>query len=318
MSMNSKIQWTEASWNPVSGCTRAGPECDHCYAVPATHRLAAMGQTKKYGGLTVLNPKGDRHFNGIVRTHDDALDLPLRTKKPTTWFVNSMSDLFHKEVPFEFIDKVFAVMALCPHHTFQILTKRPERMTEYMTRRSSDTHREAIYEYARHLGTIDQLVALANRIHNERKDGWPLPNVWLGTSVGVKSALHRIDELRKCRAAIRFLSLEPLLEDLGQLNLDGIHWVITGGESGKDARPCHVEWIERIVAQCKAANVPCFVKQLGKHPMFFDDGDGAGGPVYEFRVAPPDYPHKITDPKGGNWDEWPEHLRVRQMPEVAA
>lgn len=122
MSNNSAIEWTEATWNPVSGCTYKSEGCRNCYAVKMTHRLEKMGN-KKYAGLTVLNPKGDRHFNGVVRCHEDALTIPLKHKKPTTYFVNSMSDLFHKDAPFEFIDKVFAVMALCPQHTFQVLTK---------------------------------------------------------------------------------------------------------------------------------------------------------------------------------------------------
>jgi len=152
----------------------------------------------------------------------------MRGRPEGGWFVNSMSDLFHKEVPFNFIDKVFAVMAHCPQHTFQILTKRPERMAEYFS-----------------------------------KNGPPLPNVWLGTSVESADVLHRIDELRECPASVRFLSLEPLIGDLGTINLDGIHWVIVGGESGPGARPMHPNWARSLRDQCVAAGVPFFFKQWG-------------------------------------------------------
>jgi protein gp37 len=137
MAATSSIEWTDTTWNPVSGCTRASAGCDNCYAVTMTHRLEAMGQAK-YSGLTVLNAKGGRHFNGVVRTHDDSLAIPLKWRKPRRVFVNSMSDPFHKDVPFDFIDQVFAVMALTPQHTYQVLTKRPERMAEYLATRPAN------------------------------------------------------------------------------------------------------------------------------------------------------------------------------------
>lgn len=277
-----KIEWTEQTWNPVTGCSRVSAGCDNCYAVPLTYRIGAIRSgaqglaeaRAKYADLTVLNKRGDRHFNGQVRCHKDVLDKPLWWKTPRMIFVNSMSDLFHPGVPFEFVDRVFSVMVMCRLHTFQVLTKRPQRAREYLSRFSSPP---------------------------------PLPNVWLGTSVEDQVAAdERIPYLLKCPAAVRFLSCEPLL---GPIELfpterfvpamfrvgaerDPLHWVIVGGESGPQARACNIEWIRSIVEQCKAADVACFVKQLGRHPL------GC----------------KVRHPKGGDPDEWPEDLRVRQWP----
>lgn len=208
MSTNSKIQWCDDTWNPVSGCTRVSAGCDHCYAVKQTYRLEKMGQTAKYGGLTVLNPAGDRHFNGKVRCHDDALQIPLKRKKPTMYFVNSMGDLFHAGVPFEFIDKVYAVMNATPH-TFQILTKQTARMAEY--------------------------IATTNANWTTGEHGRSLPNVWLGTSCeNQQAADERIPHLLNCPAAARFISAEPLLGPIDMtkwLSTGGLHWIIAGGES---------------------------------------------------------------------------------------
>lgn len=290
MASGSNIEWTDCTWNPVSGCTRVSAGCDNCYAVPMTNRLEAMGQAK-YAGLTVLNGKGDRHFNGVVRCHDDALEVPLRWRKPRRIFVNSMSDLFHRDVPFEFVDKVFAVMALCPQHTFQVLTKRPERMAEYLAdlaRRVQEWNggegEPEEYLIQRLCDETDQ-VEVAEPCHrwlntyNARNLGWPLPNVWLGTSIENQDAADkRIPHLLKCSAAVRFLSAEPLL---GPLDLSaffggeyatatgsepnynfGISWCIVGGESGHGARPMDIEWARSIRDQCQAAGVPFFMKQM--------------------------------------------------------
>ena len=257
MSTGSTIEWTEATWNPVVGCTRASAGCDHCYAVTMTHRLESMGQSK-YAGLTVLNGKGDRHFNGTVRCVEDALAAPLSWKRPRLIFVNSMSDLFHKAVPFEFIDRVFAVMALCPQHTFQVLTKRPERMAEYLnTPRRAQT-----------VGLAGLDAGLLNHGCAGASPGtlgpWPLPNVWLGASVEDSRVLDRIEALRACPAAVLFLSCEPLIGALpANMNLDGIGWVIVGGESGPGARAMAPEWVRSIRDQCVSAEVPFFFKQWG-------------------------------------------------------
>ena len=287
---DSKIEWTDATWNPVTGCTRASEGCDNCYAVQMTKRLEAMGQDK-YKGLVNI---GKNHFNGVVKCHEDALLKPFEWKTPKRIFVNSMSDLFHKDVPFEFIDKVFAVMALNPQHMFQILTKRPERMAEYLNtpgrvERINDTitvpeaNGGFAYmvpeEIGDHLDSIDfQTIC------------WPLPNVWLGTSVeNQEQADKRIPHLLNCPAMVRFLSCEPLLGDVSltdsvsetdycanfehwdgdpdeyeKILHEGIHWVIVGGESGPNARPMHPEWARSLRDQCVAAGVPFFFKQWGE------------------------------------------------------
>ncbi len=210
-----KIEWTDASWNPITGCTKISPGCQHCYAEVMARRLCAM--------------RVDKYQDGFhVTLHEDCLGEPLLWKKPKTVFVCSMSDLFHKDVPFEFIDKVMGVIEHTPHHRYQILTKRAERMAEYF------------------------------RVH-------PVPaNVWLGVTVDVQAAKSRIDELRSIQSVpIRFLSCEPLLEDLGILNLEGIDWIIVGGESGRQARPMKEEWVLNIKAQVELAGRSFFFKQWG-------------------------------------------------------
>ena len=202
------------TWNPVTGCTLVSEGCRHCYAERMALRLRAMG-----------NP---RYTNGFdVTLHNDLVDLPRRLRRPRLIFVNSMSDLFHEDVPEEFIRKVFATMVACPQHTFQALTKRSTRLKE-----------------------------MAAQLP------WP-ENVWMGVSVEDERAIERIDDLRQVPARIRFLSCEPLLGPLDNLNLSGIGWVIVGGESGPGARPMHKEWVETIRQQCQNASVPFFFKQWG-------------------------------------------------------
>lgn len=322
MSTGTEISWTECTWSPITGCTRVSPECDACYAARMSYRLEKMGQ-QKYAGLTVVNGKGDRHFNGVVKCHDDQLGIPLGWRKPKRIFVNSMSDTFHREVPFEFIDKMFAVMAICPQHTFQVLSKRPERAAEYFAGMDAQelgvddddvtgtdiTHRlsaaagtlldgEWIWgegkQYRKRIeGFINDCVGELDGFDEDDPDRefapirWPLPNVWIGTSCGIKSAKPRIDHLRSIPAAVRFLSLEPLLEDLGELNLAGIDWCITGCESGPGRRPFEQKWDSDIQEQCRAAGVAFFRKQII-----------VGGKV-------------SADPS-----DWPEALRVQEFPEA--
>ncbi len=351
VSSGSSIEWTEATWNPVVGCTRASAGCDHCYAVKQTYRLEWMGQAK-YAGLTVLNSRGDRHFNGVVRTVPEALEIPLRWRKPRMIFVNSMSDLFHKDVPFEFIDQVFAVMALCPQHTFQVLTKRPERMAEYLTFVNTiDCINQQITILGRECDSPEQ-TAMIGGAENSRQ--WPLPNVWLLASCEDQEQLDkRVPDLLRCPAAVRGLSLEPLLGPMDLLRVDAsgfggpsghkidcvrkgywsggpfgfvnhsdmhdrfgpLHWVIIGGESGPGARPCNIDWIRSLIAQCKAAAVPCFTKQLGSSP--FD----SSVPIVTNRVrggrliALTTNTIKLKDRKGGDIDEFPADLRVREFPD---
>jgi protein gp37 len=214
MALGSTIEWTQATWNPVTGCTKISAGCKNCYAERMAKRLKAMGKPQYANGFKLtLQP--------------EALELPLRWKRPRTIFVNSMSDLFHQEVPPEFIKKVFGVINRCPQHTFQILTKRPEIAAQ-----------------------------LADQLH------WT-PNIWMGTSVENALVLGRIASLRRIPARIRFLSVEPLLGPIPKLPLTGIHWVIVGGESGPGARPMSPEWVRAIRDRCIAEQVPFFFKQWG-------------------------------------------------------
>ena len=225
MATNSSIEWTQATWNPVVGCTILSPGCTNCYAMRMARRLEAMGQPK-YAGTTRLS--GDRpKWNGTVRVDEKSLKLPTTWRTGRMIFVNSMSDLFHDAVPIEFIQRVFETIAKTPQHTYQILTKRAERLKEIAP-----------------------------------KLDWSA-NVWMGVSVENADYLFRIDELRRTKAAIRFLSLEPLLGTLETMNLTGIDWVIAGGESGPGARPMDPSWVRSIRDQCIAVNTPFHFKQWG-------------------------------------------------------
>lgn len=214
MAAKSPIEWTESTWNPVTGCTKISDGCKNCYAEKLALRLKAMGQANyKDGFKLTVQPK--------------MLELPLSWKKSQTIFVNSMSDLFHKDVPLNYIQKVFDVMARADWHNFQVLTKRSERLREL------------------------------NHELNWQK------NIWMGVSVENKKVIHRIDDLRKTDAHIKFLSIEPLLGSLPKLDLTNIDWVIVGGESGPKARPMEEKWVLEIKDQCKEQNVPFFFKQWG-------------------------------------------------------
>ncbi len=236
MATNSTIEWTETTWNPVTGCAKISPGCDHCYAIREAHRLAGNPNAavrRAYGGTT-LRLNGRTNWSGVLQTIDERLEQPFRWRKPRRIFVNSMSDLFHEDVPVSFIRAVADVMKTAHWHTYQVLTKRPERMRAFLDS-DLDVHAQ-------------------------------LEHIWWGVSVeNRRHGLPRIDELRESRAAVRFLSIEPLLEDLGLIDLDGIHWVIVGGESGPGARPMQPAWVESIRDQCKAANVPFFFKQWGTY-----------------------------------------------------
>jgi protein gp37 len=223
MGDKSTIEWTDATWNPTTGCDRVSAGCDNCYALTLAKRLKAMGQPK-------YQRDGDPRTSGpgfALTLHEDALDIPHRWRAPRRVFVNSMSDLFHPRVPDEFITRVFAVMSETDRHQYQILTKRPKRVA-----------------------------SLAHRLP------WP-PNIWLGTSIESNQYVERADQLRRVPAAVRFLSCEPLLGALSELGLDGIDWVIVGGESGFDARPMDVAWVLELRDRCQAARIPFFFKQWG-------------------------------------------------------
>ena len=288
------IVWTDETWNPVTGCTKVSQGCKHCYAERDWHRLQHL---PRFAG---------RAFTDVV-CHPERLDQPLRWAKPRRIFVNSMSDLFHEDVPDEFIDQVFAVMALAKQHEFQVLTKRPQRMLDYC--KTLGRHHE-----------IDRVSIAAKRISNKTgffwrmcDEGWCLPDVWLGVSVEDQAtANERIPLLLQTPAAVRWISVEPLL---GQVNIQsainlmpwkigggdaGLHWVVVGGESGPKARPMVLGWAKEIVIQCRGAGVPVLMKQVGANPT---NREGQ--------------PHKISDRKGSIMEEWPEILRTREYPNAA-
>ncbi|MEW6210617.1 MAG: phage Gp37/Gp68 family protein [Acidobacteriota bacterium] len=309
MGDKSKIEWTDASWNPIRGCSRVSEGCRNCYAERVAARFSGEGQP--YEGLAEMTPSGPR-WTGEVRLIEEHLEDPLRWKKPRRIFVNSMSDLFHEKLSITHQTDVFEVMAKCPQHTFQVLTKRADLMMSRM-------------------GQIG--VGIAYRLGKQSEPGfWPLRNVWLGVSVeNQKTADERIPFLLRTRAAVRFISAEPLLGPIDlksflignfarkmierfpdaaplpqhlQPRYAPLDWIIVGGESGPGARECNLRWIESIVSQGSAAQVPVFVKQLGSRPY------------YEFAEPEGKQTLALRDPKGGDINEWPAHLQVRQFPEV--
>jgi len=212
-----KIEWTEKTWNPSAGCTKISSGCKNCYAETMAKRLQALGMTGYENGFK---------FNTVPSRLND----PLKRKKPTVYFVNSMSDIFHPDMPKEYLDRIFEVIKNTPQHTYQILTKRADRMFQYLSQREIPK------------------------------------NLWLGVTVeNRKEGLPRIDQLRNLRASVLFLSIEPLLEDLGQINLKNIDWVIVGGESGNRARPMDKQWVLNIKQQCEAIGIPFFFKQWGTY-----------------------------------------------------
>ena len=214
MATQSRIEWTESTWNPLTGCTKISPGCKHCYAERMAKRLKAMGQPN--------------YVNGFKMTmHEHVIEKPLEWKTPQVIFVNSMSDLFHKDVPLEFIQRVFDTMKRAHWHQFQVLTKRSERLKELSP----------------YLEWTD--------------------NIWMGVSVENEKYIYRIDDLRKTKAKIKFLSVEPLLGPIPKINLKGMNWVIVGGESGPGARPLEREWVIGVRDQCLKAKVPFFFKQWG-------------------------------------------------------
>lgn len=229
MAAGSRIEWTESTWNPVAGCSPVSPGCLNCYAARMALRLESMpnGTGKKYAGTAKRAHDGRPVFAGKITLDEKSLELPKQWRLGRVIFVNSMSDLFHPAVPLKFVRRVFEVMEACPQHTFQVLTKRPERA-----------------------------LTLSDKLP------WP-PNVWMGTSVELKRYYERIRMLQKIPAQVRFLSCEPLLGPLPRMPLKDIHWVIVGGESGPGSRPMQGSWALQIKRQCETKNVPFFFKQWG-------------------------------------------------------
>ncbi|MEH2480316.1 protein gp37 [Nitrobacteraceae bacterium AZCC 2146] len=224
---DTSIEWTDATWNPVAGCTVLSAGCTNCYAMRMAARLDAMG-VEKYEGLT-RKSGGRAVWTGKIRLDEKSLDAPRSWSKPRKVFVNSMSDLFHDDVPVEFIRRVWGVMQDTPRHTYQILTKRPERMAEILSGPGFSV----------------------------------LPNVWLGTSVEDDRVLSRLDAIRTVPAAVRFVSLEPLIGSVAAGDLRGIHWAIVGGESGPRSREMKPEWVDEIESMCRRSGVAFFFKQWG-------------------------------------------------------
>jgi protein gp37 len=322
--MSTAIEWTDATWNPTRGCSRVSPGCASCYAERQAYRFHGHGQP--YEGLVRLGKHGPR-WTGAMRLALSKLDEPTRWRKPRRVFVNSMSDLFHESLTHEQIAAVFGVMAQCPQHVFQVLTKRSGRMRGWFewVEGKQDERPEfspppdhIVTTCAVNLGAqIDQIVR-----------PWPLPNVWLGVSVeNQEYADERIPDLLTTPAAVRFVSYEPAigpvdffaflktelrdqsLEGLGTRDMPGLDWIICGGESGPGARPFNAAWARQTMAQCRDAGVACFVKQMGSNAFnsgasLLDDEDPDAIDVVRLH----------TTRKGGTMDEWPEDLRVREFP----
>lgn len=354
---DTSIEWTDKTWNPVVGCTKISPGCKNCYAKTLhDQRHKAHGEGKRV-------PPQYAHPFEVVQTMPDRLTDPLSWRAPKKVFVNSVSDLFHDDIPEAFIDQVFGVMALARRHTFQVLTKRPARMAAYIARLRADSegrwfypalfeHVSTLFRDAGDEATRERFLQAAH--DHQGKSGWPLPNVWLGTSVENQAATdERIPYLLRTPAEVRFLSCEPLLgavdlrrhltplvdtgEDIPRAErrewdlptrLPGIDWVIVGGESGADARPCNVEWVRSVVQQCRAAGTAVFVKQLGAKPYDPSAANGVPGARDE-RTLPVTREDlrvlaecldamtmRLADKKGGEMSEWPSDLRVREFPEV--
>jgi protein gp37 len=351
MGADTAIEWTESTWNPVRGCTRVSPGCggsNHqggCYAEKIAARFSDLGQP--FHGFAERTANGGR-WTGRLALVEGALDLPRRWRKPRRIFVNSMSDLFHENLPDEAIDRVFGIMALAPQHTFQVLTKRAERMREHLSPRRGAAGRvlEAVEKYH---PLDDRNPALRGGWQ------WPLPNVWLGVSVeDQERADERIPHLLETPAAVRFLSCEPLLSqiNLRRISTHGgwydalsgwrdvrespvpegvIQWVIVGGESGPRSRPLRANWVRSLVRQCHQAEVPCFVKQMGhrvidRNDAGFDGCEPTSWPDMDpFKIEHDIHGYReeyqgadclvtLEDHKGGDMAEWPEDLRVRQFP----
>jgi protein gp37 len=298
------IEWTEQTWNPTSGCDRISPGCDNCYALTMAKRLKGMGSAK-------YQNDGNPRTSGpgfALTVHTDALEAPLHWKKPRTVFVNSMSDLFHARVPHEFLARVFAVMAATPQHTYQILTKRPERAARILTDLCTcgaghprGEHLRSDMEWAATSHSPTYVPGLEHGIYH--RTGWPLPNVWIGTSIESDKYVRRADHLRNTPAAVRFISAEPLLGPLPSLDLSGIDWLIVGGESGPGARPFKPQWAADLVDAAREGGTAPFVKQLGS--VWARDTAVNGKTVAAH-----------GDTKGGKPKYWPAPLRIREYPEA--
>jgi protein gp37 len=334
VSQKSQIEWTEHTWNPIVGCSIVSPGCTNCYAMRMAARIEAAGTAPHYAGLT-KKVNGNAVWTGkLSRPPDRVLTEPLRRKKPTMYFVNSMGDLFHEDCPDEWIDRVFAIMALCPQHTFQVLTKRAERMREYFIGEEQfiDVHplEDRYYAINSAMNEVAPAYWCKRELEDYYDEGLPLPHVWLGVSAErQQEADERIPLLLQTPAAVRFISAEPLLGPIDLRHVrrkpfpidtltgawavadnvdahyrqeDRLHWVIVGGESGPHARPMRAEWACGIRDQCKAAGVPFFFKQWGtwvpSNPIFG-----------EFERVGKKAAGRLLD--GREWNEFPNVAKAR-------
>lgn len=350
MGDQSRIEWTDATWNPTRGCSKVSEGCRNCYAMRQAIRQSGPGRA--YEGLVRSVPGKGPQWTGEVRLAENALQLPLSWHESRRVFVDSMSDLFHEQIEEAWIDRVFAIMALCPHHTFQILTKRPERAAWYLGERDR-WYRNLLPKWAHPVQrVIESMIATQVTPEDAGLWSWPLPNVWIGTSVEDQAAANeRIPHLLRAPAAVRFLSCEPLLGPVdligafevaypgggvrsimsGYARMPRIDWVIAGGESGPGARRFDVGWARLLRDQCHASNIPFFLKQMGRYP--FDANDqGFDGDVTEEPSAwptgtelgahyEPQYQGELAPlvlisdrRKGGDPGAWPSDLRIRDFP----
>jgi protein gp37 len=333
------IEWTESTWNPLVGCSRVSEGCRHCYAERQAFRAAAMG-ISRYDGIT--KKVGDEiRWTGKVALVESALELPLRWKKPRRIFVNSMSDLFHEKVGDDWLRAIFGVMWATGQHTFQVLTKRPERMQEWVKILLSQNdragwliHGALKYDVSKAIGKYKPHPAGGSQDH-------PLPNVWLGVSVEDQAtADERIPLLLQTPAAVRWVSYEPALGPVSFFGPDSptwnrdasLDWIVVGGESGPGARPFDIAWARSTIAQGRAAGVPVFCKQLGAYPLIEAatgsgpeilrrqhalDSQWPGGTHFGNPTRDPAFNGRVAilkDRKGGDWMEWPEDLKVREYP----
>jgi protein gp37 len=311
MSSKSKIQWTEATWNPILGCSKISAGCVNCYAITPVHRMAGNPNAKIKAANEGLTTPNGGNWTGVVRLVAERIGQPLQWRRPRMIFTNSLSDLFHDSLSNDEIAAIFGVMGLASQHTFQVLTKRSIRMAEWFEwigGKGDEASAYLKYQALKHLPEASRATQLKMAVI---PFAWPLPNAWLGVSVENLDTMGRVKNLRKCPAELRFLSLEPLLGPVPlKHNLADIHWVIVGGESGGGARLCQGDWVRSIIDDCRTEQVPVFVKQLGNLFLCRETrtfGRGCIAFMQDFNY--------LKDPKGGDMSEWPECYRVREMPE---
>lgn len=307
--MSTNIEWTDETWNPIVGCSKVSPGCDNCYAVGTVHR----GLAEQHRGLTV-RAEGATDWTGEVRVVESMMDRPLRWTKPRRIFVNSLSDLFHPDVSDETIARIFAVMALAPQHTFQVLTKRPQRMADMLSTR-------LFWKVVASHCADDQTASLSWPYRTAIANHQGLPNVWLGVSIESDRYAFRADHLRRTPAAVRWISAEPLLGPLPSLDLTGIDWLVVGGESGPKARPMHPQWVRDLRDECTDICCPecgeTWPYDDAEIPCSHCRGSGAEDPTaFLFKQGGSVLAKEwgCTDSKGGKLDEIPAEFQIREYP----